>query len=64
MLERPGKLDEAADAAREATQKESTNWRTFFILSRAEAERGNAKASLAAYRRAKQLNPHSGVFAQ
>jgi O-Antigen ligase len=64
VLERQGKFDEAADAAREATQKESTNWRTFFILSRVEAERGDAKASLAAYRRAKQLNPHSGVFAQ
>jgi O-antigen ligase/polysaccharide polymerase Wzy-like membrane protein len=63
VLERQGKFDEAAAAAREATQKESTNWRTFFVLSRVEAEAGNAKASLAAYSRAKQLNPHSGVFA-
>jgi hypothetical protein len=63
VLERQGKFDQAADAAREATQKESTNWRTWFTLSRIEAERGHAKASLAAYRRAKQLNPHSGVFA-
>jgi tetratricopeptide (TPR) repeat protein len=64
VLERQGKFDEAAAAAREATEKESTNWRTFFVLSRIEAERGDAKASLAAYLRAKQLNPHSGVFAQ
>jgi tetratricopeptide (TPR) repeat protein len=63
VLERQGKYDEAAAAAREATQKESTNWRTFFVLSRVEAERGDAKGSLAAFRRAKQLNPHSGVFA-
>jgi O-Antigen ligase/Tetratricopeptide repeat len=63
VLERQGKFDEAATAAREATEKESTNWRTYFVLSRIEAERGNATASLAAYRRAKQLNPHSGVFA-
>ena len=63
VLERQGKFDGAAAAAREATMKESTNWRTFFVLSRIEAERGNAKASLAAYRRAQQLNPHSGVFA-
>lgn len=62
VLERQGKFDEAAAAAREATEKESTNWRTFFVLSRIEAERGDAKASLAAYRRAKQLNPRSGVF--
>jgi O-antigen ligase len=64
VLERQGKYDQAAAAAREATQKESTNWRTFFVLSRIDAEAGNAKASLEAFRRAKQLNPHSGVFAQ
>jgi hypothetical protein len=64
VLERQGNLDQAAAAAREATAKESTNWRTFFILSRIEAERGRARESLAAYRRARQLNPHSGVFAQ
>jgi hypothetical protein len=64
VLERQGKFDQAAAAARQATTKESTNWRTFFVLSRIEAERGDAKASLDAYRRARQLNPHSGVFAQ
>ena len=62
VLERQGKFDEAAAAAREATQKESTNWRTWFILSRIEAETGNAKASLNAFRMARQLNPRSGVF--
>ncbi|HKG35506.1 MAG TPA: O-antigen ligase family protein [Solirubrobacterales bacterium] len=64
VLERQGKFDEAAAAAKEATEKESTNWRTFFVLSRVEAERGRARASLAAYRRARQLNPRSGVFPQ
>jgi hypothetical protein len=64
VLEWLGRLDQATAAAREATQKESTNWRTWLVLSRIEAERGRAKASLAAYERAKQLNPHSGVFAQ
>jgi hypothetical protein len=63
VLERLGRFDEAAAAARLATEKESTNWRTWLVLSRIEAERGNAKASLAAYQRAKQLNPRSGVFA-
>jgi tetratricopeptide (TPR) repeat protein len=64
VLERQGKFDQAAAAARDATTKESTNWRTFFVLSRIEAERGDAKASLDAYRRAQQLNPRSGVFAR
>jgi O-Antigen ligase len=62
VLERQGKFEEAASAAREATDKESTNWRTWFTLSRIEAEAGHANQSLTAYRRAKQLNPHSGVF--
>jgi tetratricopeptide (TPR) repeat protein len=58
-----GEFDEAAAAASEATEKESTNWRTWLILSRIEAERGRAKASLDAYRSAQQLNPRSFVFA-
>jgi hypothetical protein len=62
VLERQGKLNQAAAAARQATEKESTNWRTFYTLSRIEAERGRARASLAAYRVARQLNPHSGVL--
>jgi Flp pilus assembly protein TadD len=62
VLERQGKFDQAVEDARAATQKESTNWRTWFTLSRIEAEAGNAKASLDAYRRARQLNPRSGVF--
>ena len=45
VLERQGKFDQAAAAAREATEKESTNWRTWLVLSRIEAERGRARAS-------------------
>jgi tetratricopeptide (TPR) repeat protein len=62
VLERQGKLGQAAAAASEATEKESTNWRTWIVLSRIEAERGNARASLRAYRTAQQLNPRSGVL--
>jgi tetratricopeptide (TPR) repeat protein len=62
VLERLGKFNQAAAAARLATEKESTNWRTWFVLSRLEAERGRAKESLAAYRKARQLNPRSGVL--
>jgi len=64
VLELQGKLDLAASAAREATRKESTNWRTWLTLSRIEAERGRAKAALDAYREARSLNPRSGAFAQ
>ena len=62
VLELQGNLPAAAVAAREATDRESTNWRTWLVLSRVEAERGNAEAALAAYRRAKSLNPLSPLF--
>jgi hypothetical protein len=62
LLERSGDLGAAAAAARAATDRESTNWRTWLVLSRIEAERGRAAASLAAYRRARSLNPRSVLF--
>ena len=57
-----GDLDSASEAARKATQDESTNWRTWLTLSRIEAERGRAEESLAAYREARVLNPRSVLF--
>jgi O-Antigen ligase len=62
VLELQGNLPAAAEAATEATERESTNWRTWLVLSRVEAERGNAGAALAAYREAKSLNPLSPLF--
>lgn len=64
LLEAEGSLDEAALAARAATERESTNWRTWLVLSRLEAARGRALAALRAYRRARSLNPRSPVFAR
>jgi hypothetical protein len=63
VLERQGELDAAARAAREATSKESTNWRTWLILSRLEARRQNSEAALSAYREGRALNPRSGALA-
>ena len=62
MLEAQGDLDSAAAAARAATERESTNWRTWLVLSRIEAERGNASAALRDYRKARSLNPFSELF--
>jgi tetratricopeptide (TPR) repeat protein len=64
ILEANGELDAAAAAAHEATGAESTNWRTWQVLSRIEAERGDAEAALAAYQEAKRLNPRSPIFAR
>jgi tetratricopeptide (TPR) repeat protein len=62
VLEAQGNLDGAAGAAGDATREESTNWRTWFTLSRIEAERGRPQAAVAAYRTARSLNPRSALF--
>ncbi len=62
VLEVAGELALAAEAARAATEKESTNWHNWLVLSRIEAERGEAAAAIRDYRRARVLNPHSELF--
>jgi hypothetical protein len=62
VLEQQGELDPAAAAALEAIERESENWRNWLVLSRIEAERGRAVASVHAYRRAKSLNSQSPLF--
>jgi hypothetical protein len=57
-------VDTGILAAKRATQQASTNWQTWAILSRLEAENGNAKGSLVAYRKARALNPMSPLFQQ
>jgi len=64
VLELQGDLDAAAAAAREATAEEPTNWRTWLVLSRIEASRGDDEASAAAYESARALNPRSPLFAR
>ena len=64
IYELQGDLPDALSAARAATAAESTNWRTWLVLSRLEAESGQASASLNAYKRARALNPRSPLFAQ
>jgi O-antigen ligase len=62
VLELRGDLSSAAAAARQATADEPTNWRTWLVLSRIEAYRGNPAESVAAYREARSLNPRSALF--
>jgi len=57
VLEQLGRGDEAVAAGREAADRESTNWRTWIVLSGLEARAGNASEAVAAYRRADALNP-------
>lgn len=62
VLELDGDLAAAAAAARAATREEPTNWRTWLVRSRLEARRGRAQPAVRAYRRARSLNPRSGIF--
>ncbi|HWF74396.1 MAG TPA: O-antigen ligase family protein [Solirubrobacteraceae bacterium] len=54
----------ALAAAHQATRDESQNWSDWLVLSRIEAESGQVKASVVAYRRARSLNPRSPLFQQ
>jgi O-Antigen ligase len=62
VLEAAGDLPQAAAAASSATEEESTNWRTWLVLSRIEAERGKAAAAVADFGEARSLNPRSSLF--
>ena len=62
VLEIGGDLPRALEAAQEATEDESTNWRTWLVLSRIQAELGDTEASTEAYRTARSLNPRSSLF--
>ncbi len=62
LLESTGELDGAAGATREATDKEPNEWRNWLVLSRIEAERGHSAGAVAAYRKARSLNPLNPIF--
>ena len=64
VLEKMGNLKDATSAARAATEKGSQDWRNWLVLSRLQAERGNASQSVAAYRQARALDPRSPLFSQ
>jgi Flp pilus assembly protein TadD len=62
ILERRGDLHAAAAAARAATDAETTNWRTWFVLSRVKEKQGDRAAAHRAYEEARSLNPRSALF--
>lgn len=62
VLEVQGDYAAATEAARAATEREPTNWRTWLVLSRIEAQNGQAAAAVDAYAKAKSLNPLSPLF--
>jgi Flp pilus assembly protein TadD len=63
VLEEAGALPDAATAARAATVEEPTNWRTWFVLARINARRGEDAPALSELRKAHRLNPRSPLVA-
>ena len=64
VLEQAGALASAAAAARAATADEPTNWRTWFVLARIDARRGEAaRRGRGAAQSARRLNPRSPLLA-
>jgi hypothetical protein len=64
VLEQQPNFTAAIAAALHATRNEPQNWSNWLVLSRLEAEAGQPKASVAAYERARSLNPYSAIFHQ
>jgi O-Antigen ligase len=62
VLELHGDVRDALVAAQRATSAEPANWSAWLVRSRLDAEAGYPAASLAAYRRARSLNPRSQLF--
>jgi len=62
VLELTGDFAGAEAAARQAVDREETNWRNWLVLSRIAAENGNPAASVDAYKEARALNPEAEVF--
>jgi O-antigen ligase len=62
VLEERGALGAALAAASRAVREEPTNWRTWFVRSRIQAELGHAKDAVADFRQARRLNPRSNLF--
>ena len=63
VFEASGEPEAGIAPARAATAKEPTNWRTWLIRFRLQAASGGIKGALKSYRRARELNPTSPVFA-
>ena len=62
VLELSGGYAGAADAAHRAVRDAPNDWSAWLVLSRIEAERGQAGAAVAAYRRARSLDPRDPLF--
>jgi hypothetical protein len=63
VQEQAGRLPAAEAAARAAAARAPEDWRPWFVVARIAAARGRTNAAVAAYRRARALNPNSPLLA-
>ena len=63
VLEQAGQLPAAREAAVRAVNADATNWQPRVVLARIEAELGLRAQALAAFTRARQLDPLGQIFA-
>jgi O-antigen ligase len=63
VLESSGQLASADRAAVAATRRDGEDWRTWIVLARIDAERGQLRPAVRAAERARRLNPRSPLFA-
>lgn len=61
--ERAGAYTAAVAELEDAAQRGDRDWRTYVLLARVEAKRGNPAGAIAAFRRARELRPRSQFFA-
>jgi O-antigen ligase len=62
VLELKGEYASAAGATRRAAENAPSDWSTWLVLARIEAERGHVDSALAAYRKARSLDPRDPLF--
>jgi O-antigen ligase len=62
VLEQQRRFAAAVDDARAATRDEPANWQAWLLRSRMEAESGHPTLAVAAFERARTLNPQSPIF--
>jgi hypothetical protein len=61
--EQAGRLPAAEAAARAAAARAPDDWRPWFVVARISTARGRTNAAVAAFRRARALNPNSPLLA-
>jgi tetratricopeptide (TPR) repeat protein len=62
VAEEAGDLAGAEAAARRAAERTPGDWRPWFLIARLATAQGDEREAIAAFRRAKALNPESGLL--